>query len=262
MSDSNTSINTKLEDKNQDNLLEELEVMYRAGVHFGYSRSSRHPKMEPYLCGLKNGVEIFDLEKTVSCFKKAEDFISELGANGKKVLIVSTKPEIKDVVEKAGRELGMPYVLERWLGGTLTNFESIKKRVGYFKKLCDDKMNGAFSELSKKDASRADKQITKLERRLGGFSSLSEIPAALVVVDPKRSEAAVMEAKKMGVPVVGFLNSDCNPEDVDYPVPGNDASFSSVQYFLDRVVKAYKAGQQKTETTTKKEEEKPSEEKE
>jgi len=245
MLDTNTNTNTKLEKKKQDNLLQELEVMYRAGVHFGYSKSSRHPKIRTYLCGLKNGVEIFDLEKTIFCLKKAEDFLTELSAMGKGILIVSTKPEVKDIVEKAGRELGMPYVLERWLGGTLTNFSTIKKRVSYFKNLCEQKLSGGFSDLSKKEASRTDKQLAKLERRLGGFSTLSEIPSAMVVIDPKKSKAAVSEAKKVGVPVVAILNSDCNPEDIDYPIPGNDASFSSVQYFLDRIVNAYKKGQKK-----------------
>lgn len=240
--DTNTNIDTRIEDKNQDNSLEELEAMYRAGIHFGYSRSSRHPKMKPFLYGLKNGVEIFDLEKTISCLKKAEEFLTDLGAKGKLILLVSTKPELKDVVEKAGRELGVPYVLERWLGGTLTNFNVIKKRVAYFKKLCEQQAAGDFSSLSKKESSRKDKELTRLERKLGGFLDLSELPSALVVVDPKKSKAVVVEAKKVGIPVVAILSSDCNPEDVEYPVPGNDASSSSVKYFLDKIVSAYKKG--------------------
>lgn len=237
-----TNIDTKFDDKNQEELLKETEEMYRAGVHFGYSRSSRHPKMEPFFYGLRNDNQIFNLEVVHLCLKKAVEFLKELGSQDSKFLFVATKPEIKDVVEKAARELGMSYVVERWLGGTLTNFNVIKKRIAYFEELSKKKASGEFSHLSKKEASRLDKQFLKLEKRFAGIQSLKEKPAALVVVDPKKEEAAVAEAKKRGVPMVAIMNSDCDPSAVDYPVPGNDASLSSVTYLLGKLVDAYKEG--------------------
>lgn len=236
------NIDTKLEEKNQEELLPEIEEMYRAGVHFGYSRSSCHSKMVPYLFGVKNNTEIFNLEKTHSCLNDAMEFLKQVAGRGGKLLLVATKPEAKDLIEKAGRELEMPYVIERWLGGTLTNFEEIKKRVSYLKDLRLKKTAGEFSRLIKKEAVLLDKKMMRMDMRLNGLENLMEKPAVLLVVDPKNEKAAVFEAKKIGVPVVAILNSDCNPAFIDYVVPGNDVAVRSIKYLLDKLIGAYKDG--------------------
>jgi len=236
------NINTKLSQKNQEETLSEIEEMYRAGVHFGYSRSSSHPKMAPFLFAVKNNTEIFDLEKTHACLKAAAEFMGQLGSVGAKFLLVATKPEAKDMIEQAGRELGMPYVAERWLGGTLTNFDEIKKRVEHLKELRSKKASGAFSHNSKKDNALLEKKMLKMDKTLGGFDNFTEKPAALLVVDSKNEKAAVLEAKKAAISTVAILSSDCDPSLIDYAVPGNDAATSSIKYLLNKLTQAYKDG--------------------
>ncbi|MFC1756677.1 30S ribosomal protein S2 [Patescibacteria group bacterium] len=242
-------MNTKINDKNQalsvgrqENLMKENEVMYRLGVHFGYSKSSSNPKMKPYLFGVRNNIAIFDLGKVLECLEKAEDFLEDLGSKKSKILFVATKPEARDLIEKAGRELGMPYIVERWLGGTLTNFNSIKKRIDYFKDLQSKKASGGFSEYIKKEAMKLEKKLLKMEKYFGGLQTLSEKPSAIIVVDSKKESSAVAEAKKIGIPTVAVMNSDCEPADIEYPVPGNDVATSSIEYFLEKFVDAYKKG--------------------
>jgi len=248
------SINTKSADKKQEEFLKKIEEMYRAGVHFGYSRSSRHPKMKPFFYGLSHDVEIFNLEVVFDYLEKAMEFLGELGSRGGKFLLVATKAEAKDLVEKTGRETGMPYVTDRWLGGTLTNFEVIKKRIAYFDELSEKKASGNFSSYSKKEASRLEKQFLKMKKQLDGIRDLKELPAALVVVDSKLEKTAVLEAKKKNIPVVAILNSDCNPTGLDYPIPANDSSVSSLEYLLGKLSKAYKDGAKKVKKEKTKEE--------
>jgi len=234
-------MDTKLETKNQG--LKEEEKMYRAGVHFGYSRASRHPQMDPtYFHSFRNGVEIFNLEKVYLCLEKASSFLSELGSKKAIILIVSTKSESKETVEKVASEFSMPCVTERWIGGTLTNFNQIKKRINDFDDLYNKKKEGFFSDYSKKELSRLDKKLVKLEKQFGGLLFLKQLPAALLIVDPKEESAAVEEAKVLGIPIVAILNSDCNPSGIDYVIPANDASFSSIQFLLKKLAEGYKMG--------------------
>ncbi len=236
----NTDIDTKIPEENQEDFLKQYEEMYKAGVHFGYSRSSWNPGMQPYLFGVRNNVEIFNLEKVTACLEKAEEFLKEAGKKGGKLLFVATKPETKEIVEEFASGLGMPYVVERWLGGTLTNFKTIRKQIDYFESLLEQKASGGFSKMLKKEAVRLEKKMESMKKKFWGLRLLHELPGALLIVDPKEERTAVLEAYKTGVPVVAIMNSDCSPKKIAYPVPGNDTASSSIKYLLGRLVNAYK----------------------
>ncbi len=236
-------MDTKSKDKNQEELLKETEEMYNRGVHFGYSHSSSNPGMKNYFFGLRNNIEIFNLEKVYQALSEAESFLGELGSKKAKILFVATKPEINDLVANSAKELNMPYVTGRWLGGSLTNFNILQKRISYYRDLKNKKETGEFSKYIKKEAAKLNKKLEKMERNFGGLVSFSEKPDALVVIDSKKETKAIMEAKKINIPIISVLNSDCDPKLIDYPIPGNDTASSSVQYFLDKIVSAYKEGQ-------------------
>ena len=232
----------KEDKKKSGDFKKELEEMFVAGTHFGYSRQSRHPKMKSYLFGLRNNVEIFDLEKTSACLEKAEKFLEELAKEGKKILLVATKPGMRQLIEGAGRELNMPYVCERWLGGILTNFKMIKGRVDYFMSLRQKKTTGELNKYTKKEISRFTKELSRLERFLAGLETLTALPSALIIIDPKKEKTAFREAKQMSIPVIAILNSDSDPTDIACPIPANDASAASVKYLLNQLVEAYEKG--------------------
>lgn len=227
----------------------ELEEMFLAGVHFGYSKKSRHPKMKPCLFGSRNNVEIFDLEKTRVQLKKAKKFIENLAKDGKKILIVSTKPGTRQIIEQAALEMEMPYVSERWLGGTLTNFKVIRSRIDYFIDLRRKKASGELNKYTKKEISRINKELSRLERFLKGLETLAGLPAALLIVDPKEDKTALREANQMMVPIIAVLNSDCDPTGISYPIPANDASVSSVKYLINQLAKAFELGKQQRVTS-------------
>lgn len=234
-------MNTKIQAENQEEKTREIEEMYRVGFHFGRPRQFTHPKMRSYIYTIKEGVSIFDLEQSYGFLKKAEDYLSFLGKNKSKFLLVGTKPEAKGAVEEAGRELSMPYVVERWLGGTLTNFNAIKGRVDVLKSLREKRAKGEFSSYPKKEAIKLDKRLVKMEKQLGGLESLFDKPVVLILIDSKEEKVAVMEAKKTNTPVVALLNSDCDISAVNYPIPGNDSSVPSIKYLLDKLIAAYKS---------------------
>ncbi len=220
----------------------DIEEMFMAGVHFGYSRSSRYPKMQPYLFALRNNVEIFDLEKTYACLEKAKKFLEDLAKEGKKILIVSTKPGMHQLVEEAGRELNIHYVSERWLGGTMNKFKMIKGRIDHLIGLRQKKTAGELNKYTKKEISRFNKEIARLERFLGGLETLTNMPAAVLIIDPKKEKTAFRESKQMLIPIIAVVNSDSNPDGIAYPIPANDSSPASVKYLLNFLVKAYKNG--------------------
>lgn len=233
---------SEIKKTDSDDSHKELEEMFVSGVHFGYSRQSRHPKMKPYLFGLRNNVEIFDLEKTRDCLKKAEKFLESLAKEGKQILLVATKSGMRQLVLTAASEIGMPYVSERWLGGTLTNFKVIRNRVEYFLDLRQKKASGELNKYTKKEISRINKELSRLERFFKGLENLTALPATLLIIDPKEEKTAAKEAKEMSIPIVAILNSDSDPTNITYPIPANDASVMSVKYLLNQLVKAYKKG--------------------
>lgn len=228
-----------------------LKEMFAGGMHLGYSATSCHPKMKPYIFGLRNGVEIFDLEKTRANLDAAKNFIRNLGKEKKTILFVGTKKEAKAAAEAAAKELGMPFVKERWVGGTLTNFKQIKARVDYLNDLKKKRESGELEKYTKKEKLQIDRKIEKMEQYFGGLSdTLKNYPFAVVAVDPKHEKIAVEEAGQIKVPVVALLNSDCDPAKIKYPIPGNDSSLASINFFLSEITRAYKEGLAQAEEAT------------
>ena len=219
-----------------------IEAMFKAGAHFGYSRARRHASMKPYLFGVKNGVDVIDLEKTVGMLESAKARLTELGKAGKVVLFVGTKQETRAIVEEAAKSLSMPYVSERWVGGILTNWPEIKKRVARLKELSDNFAKGALEKYTKKERLLFEREMAKLQTEFGGIAALEGSPAALVIVDPREEHIAVREAKKMKVETIALLNSDCNAKEITHPIVANDAALLSVRYFVEALRDAYKAG--------------------
>lgn len=219
----------------------ELETMFRAGLHFGYSKTRRHPKMEKYLFGVRNNVEIFDLEKSRAKLAEALAYIKELKAQNKIVVFVGTKAQIQDLVEMAGKETGLPYASRRWIGGLLTNFNIVRKRIDYFEDMKQKRTSGAFEgKYTKKEINDIDKELIKLEMNFGGVATLRKLPEALFIIDPKEESTALREAERVNIPVIALASSDVDPQSVNYVIPGNDSARSSVAYILNRVIETWK----------------------
>jgi small subunit ribosomal protein S2 len=219
-----------------------IDSMFKAGVHFAFSKSRRHPTTTPFIFGSKNKVEIFDLEKVAGLLDKAKDFIHSLAKEGKTIMIVGGKSEARNAVRKAGEALGMPYVDRRWIGGTLTNFPEIKKRIDKYEKLIAEREKGELAKYTKKERLLIDKEISNLEGMFSGIVSLKDTPKAIVIVDPRREKNAVKEALDKNVPIISIAGSDCNLAEISYPVVGNDASKSSIEFFMEEITRAYNEG--------------------
>ncbi|KKR46049.1 MAG: 30S ribosomal protein S2 [Parcubacteria group bacterium GW2011_GWA1_40_21] len=226
--------------KNTKNSDEIIEEMFKAGAHFGYSRSRRHPTASPYIFGVKNRVEIFDLAKTADLLKNALDFVSGLAKEDRQILFVGGKNEARDLIKNAAISIDMPYVAGRWIGGTFTNFPEIKKRISKLEELTKQREKGELSKYTKKERLVIDRNIANLERFFSGLLLMKEMPKAIFVIDPKNEAIAVTEAKKMGIPVIALAGSDCDIKDVDYPIAANDSSISSISFFVSEIVNAYK----------------------
>lgn len=221
----------------------EIEEMARAGLHFGHRTFKLHPKMEPYIYGVKNTVHLFDLEKTKEKLEQAMVFIQEQIKQGKKLLLVSTQAQHREPIEAMARELGLAYVTERWLGGTLTNFSVMKKRIDYLKELEQKKNSSDFEKYTKKEQADLEKEINDLGRKFGGVRDLMNLPDLVFACSLRSDELAVKEAKMKQIPVIGVTDSNTDPEMVDYPIPANDDASSSMKYILEKVAKAIKNGQ-------------------
>lgn len=221
-----------------------ITEMFAAGAHFGYSRSRRHPSVKPFIFGVKNGIEIMDLEKTSVELEKAKEFIKTLAKGGKQILFVGTKNEVKKILEDGANAIDMPFVAERWVGGVLTNFPEIKKRVALLEELRDKKEKGELAMYTKKERSLIDKDIERLERNFSGIVSMKATPAAMFVIDPRKEAIAVKEAQYLGIPIVALASSDCNIKEIDFAIPGNDSAVSSVSFFVGQIVQAFKDGRE------------------
>lgn len=226
---------TETETKIEESILDE---MFKAGVHFGYTRSSRHPSMKPVIYGMKNRVEIINLEKTVEYLEKAKAYLRTLAAGGKTVLFVGTKNESKAVVRTAAELSGMPYVTERWAGGIFTNFEEMKKRIARMKELREKKEKGELDVYTKKERLLLSREEDRLVKLFGGLADMTHLPSAIFVVDTKKEKNAVAEAKKMGIPVIALVNTDCDFRDAEFSIPGNDASLASIRFITNSLVSA------------------------
>lgn len=212
--------------------------MQTAGLHFGHRVSRLHPKMKPYVSGIKNNVHTIDLEITAKEFEKALKFISKLASEGKTMLFVGTKIQVKQLVKRAAENSRMPYVVERWLGGTFTNFETILKRVQYFKELENRKATGGLEKYTKKERSLFDKELAILTKKFEGVKNMSKLPDAVLILDVKKDLTCAREARRKGIAIVGVVDTNIDPGLVDYPIPANDDAISSVGYILDKISEA------------------------
>jgi len=221
---------------------ETIDAMFKAGAHFGYQKSRRDASTSAFIFGTKNKVEIIDLEKTNEQLEKALEFVTSLAKAGKQLLFVGGKSEARNAIKIGAMSVDMPYVDGRWIGGAITNFTEIKKRIAKFEDLQKQKEKGELSKYTKKERLLIDRQIENLDVMFSGIVSMKEAPKALFVIDPKKEFIAVAEAQKSGIPVIALANTDCNIKTIDFPIVANDASISSVTFFVSEVVKAYKAG--------------------
>jgi small subunit ribosomal protein S2 len=202
--------------------------------------------MKPYLSGMRNGIHIIDLEKTAEKLKEALIFVEDFISQGKVLLLVGTKVQFKDLVKNVAKECDLPYVSERWLGGTFTNFDTMKKRIGYFKDLEKKKKEGGLEKYTKKERAKIDEELKEYEVKFGGIKNMEKLPEAIFVLNMKKDEIAVKEAKMKNVKVVGISHTNTNPDLADYPIPANDDARSSVQYILEKVKEAILSAKQKT----------------
>jgi small subunit ribosomal protein S2 len=221
--------------------MSEIDHMFEAGVHYGYSRTRRHPTTAPFIYTTKNRIDIINLEDTEAQLEKAKAFVKELKASGKNILWVGIKPEAQKVIEETALTLGMPYVNERWVGGTLTNWVEIKRRVNELNSLKEKKANGELEKYTKKERLLIDRSIAKMEKNFSGISAMTRLPDAAIVIDPKREYIAMEELNKAGIPIITLANTDCNLTGLKYPIVGNDGSRSSVTYIVNALKEAYKA---------------------
>jgi small subunit ribosomal protein S2 len=224
-----------------------IDALFSAGAHFGFVKARRHPSAKPFIFGAKNNIEIFDLEKTSKELEKAMAFVESQGKAGALGLVVGGKSEAREAVERAGRELNMPFVAGRWIGGTITNFAEIKRRIARLDELTIQREKGELGKYTKKERLLIDREIAKLELYFGGLSTLVSLPKFLIVIDPKKEHIAVAEAKRMRIPVVALAGSDTNLHEVDYAIPGNDASRQSIALILSELTQAYNKGKEARE---------------
>ena len=218
------------------------EEMFKVGVHYGYSKSRRHPSTSPYIFTTKNGVDIINIEKTNELLEKAIEAVTKLASSGKTVLFVGTKPEARQQIVETALALNMPYVSERWVGGALTNFPEIKKRIVKLLDLRNQKEKGELEKYTKKERLLIDREMDDMTKNFQGLTGITKTPDAVFVIDPKKEHIAVVEAQKMNLPIIAVLNTDCNLKQVEYPIIANDASVSSITFFLNKIKEAYTNG--------------------
>lgn len=216
--------------------------MFVAGAHFGLGHSRRHPSVSPFIFGIKNSTDIFDLEKTHSLLVSAKEYAKTLGKEGKTILFVGGKKEASSATKTVAQSLNMPFVDGRWIGGTITNFGQIRKRMDRYEKLIADKEKGELAKYTKRERMLIDKEIASLEKMFLGIVGMRKIPDVLFIVDSKKEKIAVGEADHAKIPVIALLGSDCNMKEVKYPIVGNDTAKSSIQYFLEEIKNAYNEG--------------------
>ena len=221
-----------------------MKQLLEAGVHFGHQTRRWDPKMAEYIFQARNGIHIIDLQKTSKKIDEAYAFLKEQVEEGKTVLFVGTKKQAQECVKEAAEKSGMYYVDQRWLGGMLTNFDTIRTRVQRLKDLEKMQEDGTFEVLPKKEVILLKKEMEKLERNLGGIKDMEKIPGVIFLVDPKKEHIAVLEAKKLGIPVIGLVDTNCNPEEVDYAIPGNDDAIRAVKLITDVMANAIIEGKQ------------------
>lgn len=219
-----------------------VKELLEAGVHFGHQTKRWNPKMRPFIFGHRNGIYIINLQKTVNRFAEALEFVRRSAAEGRDILFVGTKRQAQEVVSEEAVRVGMPFVNQRWLGGTLTNFRTIKKRIERLRWLEGFLENPTEGRYTKKELTRLNKQRLKLDKVLSGIKTLDRVPDVMFVIDPKKEHIAVQEARKIGIPVVAVVDTNCDPDFIDYPIPGNDDAIRAIKLFTGRVADAVLEG--------------------
>lgn len=221
-----------------------IEEMLKAGMHFGHRTSKWHPKMDPFIFGQRNNIHIINLVKTRKMLMEALDFIKKNTAEGKNILLVGTKTQAKKTVKKIGNETGMPYIAEKWLGGCLTNFNVISKSIKKYNDLIQKKKDGLLNKYTKKEQLEFDREIDKLELRVGGMAKLIKSPDAIFIWDIKKEKTALSEAKKKNIPIIAVCDTNVNPEGIDYVIPANDDATKTIKLVLNLVKEAVEEGKQ------------------
>jgi small subunit ribosomal protein S2 len=219
-----------------------MKELLEAGVHFGHQTKRWNPKMQKYIFGERNGIYIIDLQKTLKKFRDAYAFVRDLSAQGGNVLFIGTKKQAQETVFEEATRCGMYYVNQRWLGGTLTNFATIRKSIARLKKLEEMKETGEYERLPKKEALELDREREKLEKALVGIKTMDSLPSAVFIIDPRKEKIAVAEAQRLGIPIVAIVDTNCDPTGIDYPIPGNDDAIRAVRLITARIVDAINEG--------------------
>ncbi len=227
-----------------------IKQLLDAGVHFGHQTKRWHPKMKRFIFGSRSGIYIIDLQKTAQQLERACQFVEQLAAKGENVLFVGTKKQAKPILQEEAARGGMPVVMNRWLGGILTNFPTIKRNIDLLRQLRKQREEGYFERLSKKDAKRLERQLEKLQTNFAGIAGLDRLPAALYVVDPKREQNAVHEANRLGIPIVAICDTNSDPDLITYPIPGNDDAIRSIRLITSLITDRIVAGRQQAGLTS------------
>lgn len=222
-----------------------IQKLLEAGTHFGHQTKKWNPKMKPFIFGEKNGIYVIDLEKTANCLLNACQFMREIAATGAPILYVGTKPQAQAVIEEEAKRGSMYYVSHRWLGGTLTNYSTIRNSVRRYKSLLMMREDGTFEALTKKEVSGLEKEITKLERNLQGIAEMTRLPGAMFVIDASKEDIAIREANRLGIPVIAIVDTDSNPDHVQYPIPGNDDAIRSIKLLTSMITDSVIEGAQR-----------------
>ena len=215
-----------------------MKSLLESGVHFGHQTKRWNPKMARFIFSQRNGIHIIDLQKTSACIVEAYDAVRAVVKQGKTVLFVGTKKQAQQAIEAEAKRCGMPYINNRWLGGMLTNFSTIKKSISTLKKIEKMENDGTFESLTKKEVSLLTKQKIKLEKNLGGIKDMKELPGAIFIIDTKKETIAVAEAKRLGIPVIAVVDTNCDPTDITYPIPGNDDAIRAISLFVEIIANA------------------------
>lgn len=218
-----------------------LESLLKAGAHFGHMKSRRHPKMEMYTYMTRNGLNIIDLKKSLEKLEEATRFLVSVKKSGKKILCVGTKKQTHDLIRSFANRLGFPFVVDRWLGGTFTNFSVIQTRTKYLRETGEKLSRGDFKQYTKFERMKIGEELEKLEKRMGGIKYMSELPSAVLIADVKESAIAVRESKRSGIPIVGIVDTNTDPSNIDYPIPGNDDAISSLRLLFSYIGKMLEA---------------------
>ena len=242
-----TRIRGSMEEERTETELVPIKALLEAGAHFGHQTARWHPRMKKYIFTEKNGIHIIDLQQTTVMLNRAYDFIRDVAAKGEEIIFVGTKKQAKETVEEEAKRCGMFYVNQRWLGGMLTNFATIQARIDYLVRLEDRKVRGEFNYLTKKEALKLDDEITRLNRQLGGFKEMTRFPGALFIVDPTKDKIAVAEARRTGVPIVAIADTNCDPDELDYPIPANDDAVRAIKLITSRIADAALEGKRSRE---------------